>query len=401
MSDHRVLNKDLHIFFSSEEIGAGLPFWAPRGMNVRLELEKWLLELENAEGYLRLASPPLAPQSLYRRSGHLEFYADGMFPPMEGNLRLRPMNCPHHHVYFASRPRSERELPFRLAEFGQVFRDEPSGSLSGLRRARCFSQNDGHIYVLPEQAFDEIRRVLRLHRRIYDKLGLKDHRWRLSRADFQGANRAKFALEPESWLRAEGILRDALRAEGLEFFEAPGEAAFYGPKIDVQCRSARGAEESIASIQLDFLSGRAFGLEVVRRGGEKDLAWVIHRAPLGSFERFVAFLLERDNGWLPFWLSPDQVAVMSIAGRHADRAAEAAAALRESGVRAILDDRDESLPKKIRGAHRSRIPVIAVIGDKELASGGLSVRERGGLAAEMSLFDFVRRMKGRTRDREA
>lgn len=397
--DHRVLNQDLQIFFSADEIGAGLPFWAPRGMSVRRELEKWLLELEDADGYQRLASPPLAPGALYRRSGHLSYYADGMFPPMDGELRLRPMNCPHHHVYFAAKPRSERELPFRLAEFGQVFRDEPSGSLSGLRRARCFCQNDGHIYVLPEQALEEVRRVLRLHRRIYDKLGLHDVRWRLSRADFDGANRAKFVPEPENWARAEEILRQALRAEGLEFFEAPGEAAFYGPKIDVQMKSPRGVEDSVASVQLDFCAGRAFQLEIVRRGGERDLAWVIHRAPLGSFERFVAFLLERDRGWLPFWLSPDQVAVLPIADRHAEAAAESALCLREAGVRVVLDDRAESLPKKIREAHRLRIPVVAVIGDREAAAGSVSLRERGGMMAEMGRHDFVQRLHRRAHER--
>ena len=304
-SDHRILNRDLEIFYSSAEMGSGLPGWAPRGMAVRQELEHWLQDLEFEAGYHRVSSPSLAPESLYRKSGHLSFYADGMFAAMDG-LRLRPMNCPHHHLYFASRPRLERELPLRIAEFGQVFRDEPSGSLVGLQRARCFCQNDGHIYVLPEQAQAEIQRVLRLHLKIYEGLSLKGYRLRLSRSDGLSG---KFAPQPENWARAEDVLRAALIAEGLEFFEAPGEAAFYGPKIDVQMKSARGSEESVASIQLDFLAAQNFGLEVVRAGDVREKVWVIHRAPIGSFERFVAFLLERDAGWLPYWLSPDNVLI--------------------------------------------------------------------------------------------
>lgn len=367
--DHRVLAEEMEIFFLDPEIGAGLPVWLPHGVAIRDALEDFMKRLEHRGGYQRVASPHIGKARLYERSGHLEHFREDMFPPMDSSEResfyLKPMNCPHHHKVFSSRPRSYRDLPLRLAEYGQVYRFERAGALRGLSRVRGLCQNDSHIYVAPERALDEVIRVLKLHEKCYRLLGLSDYRYRLSLSSDR---------KPEGeWARCEEILKEALIAMGLEYFEAPGEAAFYGPKIDVQMCLIDGREESVASLQLDPMSAAKFELNYVESNGARARPWIIHRAPLGSHERFVALLLERYEGRLPGWLSPIQVALVPAlddgSASVSERIAQIESQLRARGVRVHVDRSQGHLSKRIKHLHRLRPFSIQVIGDKEIESG--------------------------------
>jgi threonyl-tRNA synthetase len=365
--DHRQLAEEMQIYFLDEQIGAGLPVWLPNGVAIRDELENLMKELERREGYQRVVSPQIGKSVLYEQSGHLANFKDEMFPSMraeENEYYLRPMNCPHHHKIFASSQRSFRQLPLRIAEYGQVYRFEKSGSLRGLSRVRGLCQNDAHIYVDPVQSKDEVMRVLELHEECYRVLGLQGYRYRLSKHD-----PAQEVERIEEWLRGEAILREALIEKGLPFFEADGEAAFYGPKIDVQMRLASGSEESVASVQLDFLSGERFDLEFVSSGGEKIRPWIIHRAPLGSHERFVSLLLEYYDGQLPGWLCPVQVYLIPVSEGEFEEAKALSSELVALGVRAVIDSSGGSLAKRIRAAHLQRPFAKLVIGKGELSSG--------------------------------
>lgn len=366
--DHRQLADEMEIFFLNEEIGAGLPIWLPNGVAIRDSLESFIKRLEFEGGYQRVVSPHIGKSSLYERSGHLRVYSCNMYPPMKGiddgdDFYLRPMNCPHHHKVFGSQLRSYRQLPLRLAEYGQVYRFENSGSLKGLSRVRGLCQNDSHIYVDPKKAKSEILSVLDLHERCYELLQLKGFRYRLSK--HSPRNVSEFEGELDLWIQAEQILREALLERRLSFFESEGEAAFYGPKIDVQMNSSHGEEESIGSIQLDFNSARNFDLSFISESGENHQPWIIHRAPLGSHERFVAMLLEYFDGILPGWLCPIQLYLIPVTDRHVAIVRKLASHLLSKGIRVHVDLSSGSLSKRILFAHRLRPFSKMIVGSKE------------------------------------
>jgi threonyl-tRNA synthetase len=366
--DHRQLANEMEIFFFDDQIGAGLPVWLPNGVAIREALEGFIKDHERRLGYQRVVSPHLAKGSLFEASGHLRSFADNMFPPMrwgeeQDDYYLRPMNCPHHHKVFASLPRSYRDLPLRIAEYGQVYRYENSGALRGLVRARGLCQNDAHIYVDEAEAQSEIGRVLDLHEHCYAALGLKGYRYRLSKHDPRRPG--DFDGSMDVWRRCEDILREVLIEKALPFFEAVGEAAFYGPKIDVQMKVGPAEEESVASVQLDFNSAGKFNLKFASRSGELEIPWIIHRAPLGSHERFVSLLLEYYDGQLPGWLCPIQLYLLPIGEEGQVAARRVAEELVEKGIRVVVDKRAGSLSKRIMFAHRLRPLAKAVIGQRE------------------------------------
>ncbi|UYL07942.1 threonine--tRNA ligase [Bdellovibrio sp. SKB1291214] len=358
-----------------------MPLWLPNGVVIRDELEKFMKELEFLAGYQRVMSPHIAKEEFYQQSGHLPYYQGSMFPAMElenVNYRLRPMCCPHHHKIFDSSMRSYKELPLRLAEYGQVYRYELSGALSGLMRVRGLCQNDAHIYCSVAQVKNEIRQVIEMYQHAYKVLGILDYRLRLSKWD--ASNPEKYQDKKDQWEWAEGILREVLVDMNLRFDEEAGEAAFYGPKIDVQLKNIYGKEESASSVQLDFMSAERFILSFINEKGEKERPVIVHRAPLGSHERFVAFLIEKYKGAMPLWLSPIQVQILPIADRHQEYAKQVWLMLHNAFVRVNVDNRVESLNRKIKDAKESQAPYIIVIGDQEVASGNLSVQVRGSSA---------------------
>lgn len=383
--DHRKLGRDLELFHFDEQVGQGLPLWLPKGTIVRDELEKFIKEFEFRARYQRVSTPQIAHGSLYQRSGHLEHYAEGMFPPMllaesphhpnKEPYYLRPMNCPHHHRIFASKPRSYRDLPLRLAEYGQIYRYEDSGALSGLMRARGCCQNDAHIYCAEDQIRKEMLDVLRMYQEAYKILNISEFRLRLSKWD--PADKIKYADNAERWEWSQSLLREILIESGLPFFEADGEAAFYGPKIDVQFKFASGKEETASTIQLDFVAGERMDLNFVGADGQKHRPYIIHRAPLGSHERFVAFLIEKYAGAFPLWLSPQQVRILPVAESHQAYAREIEAQLFQNYVRVEVDDSNESFSKRVRNAAVEKVPYVVVVGDKEQSSGSVAVRIRG------------------------
>jgi threonyl-tRNA synthetase len=389
--DHKKLGKELDLFVIDDEVGKGLPLWLPNGSVVRDELQKLAEELEFQAGYQRVHTPQLARESLYYKTGHLPYYAPHMYPAMElrevddaGNevvreaYRLRPMNCPHHHRIYAARPRSYRDLPLRLAEYGHVFRYEDSGALSGLLRVRGMCMNDAHIYCTVAQCRSEFVSVMDLHRRAYAILGLTDYYMRLSTWDPDDPKgRQKFVDDPENWASTEQQVREAMAEVGLPTREVKGEAAFYGPKIDVQFRTVTGREETASTNQLDFAIPRRLGL--VYRGSDnaEHHPMIIHRAPLGTHERFVAFLIEHFAGAFPTWLAPVQVRVITVSERFDEAASAWVADLRSRRVRAELDDSNESMGKKIRIGAMQKVPNLAVIGERELAEGTVALRRHG------------------------
>ncbi len=384
--DHRVLGKKLKIFTFSDEVGPGLPLWLPNGTTLRDELEYLAREEERRDGYKRVDTPVLTKEQLYERSGHLAHYKEDMYSPMdiEGqNYYLRPMNCPHHHEIFAADKHSYRDLPVRLSEFGEVYRYESSGSLSGIMRTRGFAQNDAHIYCREDQAKDEFVRVMKLHERYYRGFGIENFYMRLSLPDMN--NLDKYVEKPDQWKKATAIIKDAMDESRLPYVEVPGEAAFYGPKIDFMIKSAVGTEYAISTSQLDFLATETFDLGYTGKDGKKEPVYVIHRAPLGSLERFVAFLLEHYGGKFPTWLAPVQATVIPIADRHhdyADLVKDTLLAPRihnaNGGLRVEVDLGDERMQKKIRNAQGMQIPYMLVVGDQEMESGTVSVRHRSG-----------------------
>jgi threonyl-tRNA synthetase len=384
--DHKKLGRELDLFVIDDEVGKGLPLWLPDGTAIRDELEKLMRELEFRHGYRRVATPQIAKSSLYRRTGHLPYYADAMYPAMElresegteaiESYHLRPMNCPHHHKIFAARKRSYRELPLRLAEYGHVFRYEDSGALSGLLRVRGMCQNDAHIYCAEDQLEAELRDVLALYREAYAAIGIGGYRFRLSRHGDDASG--KYVPDPDRWRWAEELLKRALEEEKLPYFEAEGEAAFYGPKIDVQLRSVTGREETASTIQLDISSARRLDLRYVGADNREHPPFIIHRAPLGTHERTVAFLVEHYGGAMPLWLAPTQVAVLPVAERFNGYAREVERALRDAWIRAEADLSSETLSRKIRRATLRKAPAIAVVGEREEQARSVALRRRGG-----------------------
>ncbi len=391
LREHKKLGRELDLFFIDEMVGKGLPMWTPAGTVLRDELEKLAKEMEFKDRYYRVHTPELAKAELYYKTGHLPYYAEGMYPMMDVGTSqemkegdevekycLRPMNCPHHHRIFGNKPRSYRDLPLRLAEYGKVFRYEDSGALSGLLRVRGFCQNDAHIYCTPEQVFDEFVKVIELHQNLYKVLGIKDFYMRLScwdPADEKGKD--KYAGEAEEWAVTEEYIRKALIHTGIDYVEVKGEAAFYGPKMDVQIRSVTGREETAGTCQLDFVVPERLGLTYTDADNEEKHPYVIHRAPLGSHERFVAFLIEHYGGAFPTWFAPVQVMIVPVGEKYFQYAREIDDLLRGEMIRSEVDCSDHTLNKKIRTHSKGKIPNIVIVGEKEEETKSVTWRKRG------------------------
>ncbi len=392
--DHKKLGKTLDLFVIDDEIGKGLPLWLPGGTVIRDELEKLARELEFRDGYQRVATPHLAKTDLYYKTGHLPYYKEGMYPFMEmkeereteDGLKevvketycLKPMNCPHHHKIFAARPRSYRDLPVRLAEYGHVYRFEDSGALSGLLRVRGMCMNDAHIYCTEEQIKSEFLAVMDLHRRVYEVLGLHDYHMRFSTWDPEDPKgKLKYVDNPAAWEHSQRKVREAMLESGLPFEEVKGEAAFYGPKIDVQFRTVTGREETASTNQLDFAVPQRMGLVYTGPDGQEHHPYVIHRAPLGTHERFVAFLIEHYGGAFPTWLAPVQVRVLCVADRFREYGQRIVDALRHDFVRAELDLSGDRMGKMIRNGTTQKIPNLLIIGEREVESGTVTLRQHG------------------------
>ena len=406
--DHRKLGKELELFTFSPDVGAGLPLWMPNGMVIRQELEFLALQEERKDGYFRVATPHITKEALYYRSRHLPYYADSMYSPLDidgENYYLRPMNCPHHHLIYNATRHSYRELPLRIAEYGQDYRYEASGGLSGLMRVRGFCMNDAHIYCRYDQAKDEFIRVMRLHARYYDLMDIKDYYMRLSLPDLDKLD--KYVDQPEKWLTALDIIKQAMKESGYPYVEGKGEAAFYGPKIDFMIKSAIGTEYTISTNQLDFLATQTFELSYIGEDGSDHPVYVIHRAPLGTHERFTAFLIEHYAGAFPVWLAPVQVRVIPITEKVADYALQVKDRLfREpvvngtGGLRVDIDLASERMQKKIRDAQLKKIPYMLVVGEREAAEGKVAVRLRSGKdLGAMPLEAFVARIKAEAESR--
>jgi threonyl-tRNA synthetase len=407
--DHRRIGKDLELFTFSPDVGAGLPLWMPKGMVIRQELEFLAVQEERRDGYQRVATPEITKENLYIRSKHLAFYGEDMYSPIdiEGeNYYLKPMNCPHHHMIYLATRHSYRELPLRLAEYGHCYRYESSGGLSGLMRVRGFVQNDAHIYCREDQAKDEFVRVMRLHARYYDMMGIKDYYMRLSLPDL--TKKHNFVDEPEEWRKAGEIIRIAMKETGYPFVEAEGEAAFYGPKVDFMIKSVIGTEYAISTNQLDFMATKTFDLKYIGEDGGEHPVYVIHRAPLGSHERFTAFLIEHYAGAFPTWLAPIQARVIPITERVNDYAHKVRQTLFDlpvvngtTGLRVDIDVTNERMQKKIRDAQLQKIPYMLVIGEREAAEGKVAVRLRSGKdLGAMPLETFVARIKKEAESRQ-
>ncbi len=401
--DHRKLGAELDLFTITEEVGKGLPLWLPRGAFIRRQLENYMYEKEQEHGYHYVYTPHIANAKLYYTSGHLPYYKDDMYAPIEiegEEYYLKPMNCPHHHMIFKSRPKSYRDLPLRLNEFGTLYRFELSGTLTGLTRARGFTQNDAHIYCSRGQVADEFIKVIQLFDEVYKDFGISDYWFRLSLPDFEN-NPEKFGQENDNWRDAIAAIRAALEKTGAKYVEGIGEATFYGPKLDVQIRSVLGKEDTIATNQLDFIVPERFGLEFTNERGEKETPVCIHRAIMGSFDRFFAFYLEHTAGDFPLWLSPIQAVIVPISDRHLEYAQKVAAQMRKNKLRVEIDDRSERMNAKIRDAELQKIPLILVVGDKEAEAGAVNVRERHVKEQRTLLVgELIGEMKGRVEARK-
>ena len=373
--DHRKLGKDLAVFMFSETVGSGLPMWLPNGLTMRRALSDYIMDKELAQGYVHVKTPVVVSTKLYKISGHLAHYKDDMFPIMERDndeYCLRPMNCPEHMIMYKSTLHSYRDLPVRIAEIADDFRFEAAGAITGIERSRAFTQNDSHIFCRPDQIAEEIKNVTKLILDVYKDFGFESYQFRLSLRD--PANAEKYFGNDALWERSEAELREVLKEMDVPFYEAIGEAAFYGPKIDVQVRSALGHDVTLSTIQLDYQLPERFELEYVDSTGSKVRPVVIHRAILGSIDRFIAFLLEETKGNLPLWLAPRQAVVIPVAPSHLEYAEKIADLLKAKGVRVSIDNRNEKLGYRIREAQTSKIPVELVVGDKDIEANSVTVR---------------------------
>ncbi len=401
--DHKRLGRELGIFRIDNEIGRGLPLWLPNGTVLRDELEALAKEMEFKAGYQRVATPHLAKVELYRRSGHLPYYEEHMYPIMEVKDRsegasdetkesyvLRPMNCPHHHKIFAAEPRSYRDLPLRLAEYGQVYRWEDSGAVNGLVRVRGMCMNDAHIYCTAEQVKEELKSVMSMYEEAYRILGLDSYFVRLSRWDPEDPKgKEKYVDNPEAWSHSEQVLKEVLQELGVNYVDAPGEAAFYGPKLDIQFMTVTGRDESVSTVQLDFAQPGNLGLTYVGPDGAEHTPFCIHRAPFSTHERMVAFLLEHFGGAFPTWLAPVQVQLLTVSDQFDDYAKEIVALLRGDMVRAELASTGETVAKKIREGTTRKIPNLLIVGEREQADRTVTLRRYGHREQHtMPLADF-------------
>jgi threonyl-tRNA synthetase len=393
--DHRKLGRELGIFMLSKEVGQGLPLWLPNGAKVRRAIERYIVDLEESLGYNHVYTPHLASVELYKISGHWQHYHEDMFPTMEMDneeLVLRPMNCPHHMMVYKSQMHSYRDLPLRVAELGTMHRYEMSGALAGLQRVRAMTLNDAHIFCAPDQIQREFSRVVRLIEQVYRDFGITDYYHRLSYRD--PSDKEKYVQNDEMWDKAEFMLRQAMDDMGLEYIEAPGEAAFYGPKLDVQVKTALGKDETLSTVQLDFHLPNRFDLEYIGEDGKPHRPVVIHRGVVGTMERFVAFLLEQYKGAFPAWLAPVQVRIATVSEHFGDYANDLADQMRSNGLRVDVDNRSEKIGYKIRESQLMKVPYTIVIGEKEQQNGVLSVRRYGqGDLGQMATGEFVGRIK--------
>jgi len=392
--DHKKLGRELGIYAIDNDIGKGLPLWLPNGTIVRDELENLAKELEFKAGYMRVATPHLAKESLYHTTGHLPYYEEGMYPAMElfetaddgesaevrvkEAYRLRPMNCPHHHKVFDAEPRSYRDLPLRLAEYGQVYRFEDSGAVSGLVRVRGMCMNDAHIYCTAEQIKDEFKAIMGMYQEAYDILGLETFHVRLSKWDPEDPKgKEKYVDNPKAWDESERILEEVLVELGIDFKVGIGEGAFYGPKIDIQFNTVTGREESVSTVQLDFAVPGRMNLTYTGSDGEEHTPYCIHRAPFSTHERMVAFLIEHYGGAFPTWLAPVQVQLLTVSEQYDEYANDICRRLRGQMVRAELAPSNDTLPKKIRQGATRKIPNLLIIGEREVADGTVTLRRYG------------------------
>lgn len=402
--DHRKLGKELGIFTMDDDVGPGLPLWMPNGTVIIEELERLAKETEEAAGYKRVVTPHIAKESMYLTSGHLPYYADSMFPPMEldgTKYYLKAMNCPHHHKIFGAEPKSYKDLPYRIAEYGTCYRYEQSGELFGLMRVRCLHMNDAHIYCNKEQFAQEFKSVNEMYLKYFGIFGIDKYVMRLSLHDPAKLGQ-KYVNEPELWKETEDMVRKVLIETNTPFVEVQDEAAFYGPKIDVQIWSAIGREFTLATNQVDFNSGRKFKLEYTNPHNESEIPLIIHRAPLGTHERFIGFLLEHYAGKFPVWLAPLQVKILPISDKFMDYAQQVFTTLKKAGVRVEVDDRSEKIGKKIRDTELMKVPYMLVIGEKEMNEGQLSVRRQGkGDLGTVSLNSFVESIKEEILERKS
>lgn len=389
--DHRKLGQQLQIYTFDEEVGPGLPLWLPNGGFLIEKIEELAKKTEDEAGYSRVRTPHIAKEALYLRSGHLPYYAESMFPPMElDNVKyyLKAMNCPHHHKIFGAIPKSYKDLPIRLAEYGTCYRYEDSGSLFGLMRVRSLQMNDAHIYCTKEQFEQEFRAVNEMYLKYFKIFGIEKYKMRLSKHEPSKLGQ-KYINEPELWVETEKMVRDVLISSNIPFDEVPDEAAFYGPKIDIQIYSVIGREFTLATNQVDFAQGRRFNLKYVNKENQEDYPIIIHRAPLSTHERFIGFLLEHYAGNFPLWLTPKQVAILPISDKFLDFSTQIANELKANGFRITLDERAEKIGKKIRDAEMMKIPYMLVIGEKEVENQQISVRKHGkGDIGTFTIQDF-------------
>ncbi|EOD8068434.1 threonine--tRNA ligase [Staphylococcus aureus] len=378
--DHRKIGKELELFTNSQLVGAGLPLWLPNGATIRREIERYIVDKEVSMGYDHVYTPVLANVDLYKTSGHWDHYQEDMFPPMQldetESMVLRPMNCPHHMMIYANKPHSYRELPIRIAELGTMHRYEASGAVSGLQRVRGMTLNDSHIFVRPDQIKEEFKRVVNMIIDVYKDFGFEDYSFRLSYRDPE--DKEKYFDDDDMWNKAENMLKEAADELGLSYEEAIGEAAFYGPKLDVQVKTAMGKEETLSTAQLDFLLPERFDLTYIGQDGEHHRPVVIHRGVVSTMERFVAFLTEETKGAFPTWLAPKQVQIIPVnVDLHYDYARQLQDELKSQGVRVSIDDRNEKMGYKIREAQMQKIPHQIVVGDKEVENNQVNVRQYG------------------------
>ena len=377
--DHRKIGKDLSIFMSHDLVGKGMPMWLPNGAIVRKQLENYIYEKEQKLGYLHVYTPCVGTVDLYKTSGHWDHYKENMFPSMKVDNEefvLRPMNCPHHMLIYANELHSYKDLPIRIGEFAADFRYEASGAVKGLERVRCMCQNDAHLFVRPDQIGDEFKKVVKLILDVYKDFGLNKYSFRLSLRDKE--DKEKYFDDDQMWNEAEDKLREVLNELGVDYYEAKGEAAFYGPKLDVNVKPAVGPEVTLSTCQLDFLLPRRFELSYIDSDGSKKTPVVIHRAILGTFDRFTAFILEETKGSLPLWLSPTQINIIPVNNEyHLEYCNDLLKVLSDNNFRVKLDDREEKLGYKMRESQTKKIPLTLIIGDNEVKDGNVSYREFG------------------------
>lgn len=400
--NHIKLGKELEIFMISDLVGKGLPIWLPKGNIIKEEIENLAKEMEKKAGYVRVTTPHLAKKELYLMSGHLPYYENSMYPSMkmdDGTYYLKAMNCPHHHLIYKNKMRSYRDLPLKIAEYGTVYRNELSGTLAGLLRVRAMVMNDAHIYCRKDQIEEEFTNIINMIKEYYKLFDLKDYWFRFSRWDPK--HKEKYIDEPTNWKMSEEILRNILEKLSVKFVEAEDEAAFYGPKIDIQFKAVSGREETMSTIQLDFAAKKRFDLSYQDSSGRENKdVFVIHRAPLSTHERFIAILIENYAGKFPVWLSPVQVIIMPIADRHLEYSKEIEKRLLNNNVRAETDSRSESISKKVRDAQMQKIPIMITIGDKELENRTLAIRTSDGkVEFGVKLDNFLKNLLEKIKNR--